>query len=162
MSAIIGLGSNLEGPEVQVTRALDALNSLPDTRLLKKSSLYSSRPQGPQDQANFVNAVAEIHTSLQPLSLLKALQALEQEFGRVKTRHWGERVLDLDIIFFDGPDFSLRSEELTIPHPMALSRDFVLVPLLEIIPDFTGPTGHTIRYELDRIENHGLELIIKS
>ncbi|MDX5300365.1 MAG: 2-amino-4-hydroxy-6-hydroxymethyldihydropteridine diphosphokinase, partial [Gammaproteobacteria bacterium] len=95
VTAWIGLGSNLDEPAKQIRRAADALAALPDSQLLALSPLYQSRPVGPQDQPDFVNAVAALRTTLQPLALLDALQAIEQAHGRVRLRHWGERTLDL-------------------------------------------------------------------
>ena len=126
----IGLGSNLAEPIEQVRLALELLSSLPDTRVVKHSQLYTSKPQGPQDQPNFVNAVSLIETKLAPLVLLDALQALELQQGRVKKRHWGERVIDLDILLYD--DQIIQSERLIVPHKELASRDFVLLPLAEI------------------------------
>ena len=129
-SVYIGLGSNLNGPGEQVQTALKSLDSLPQTRVIKQSQLYASTPQGPQDQPDFVNAVSLIETALEPLVLLNVLQALEQQQGRVKKRHWGERNIDLDILLFDNDVIS--TERLTVPHEQMHNRDFVLLPLAEI------------------------------
>lgn len=128
----IGLGSNLDHPQQQIERALDALERLPGTRLIRCSSLYGSKPQGPQDQPDFVNAVCQIETALSPMALLQALQSIEQHLGRIKKRHWGERCIDLDILLYG--EHSVHGEHLTIPHPQMTQRDFVLVPLAEISP----------------------------
>jgi 2-amino-4-hydroxy-6-hydroxymethyldihydropteridine diphosphokinase len=128
--AYIGIGSNLSEPTKQVRAAILNLDSLPDTDLIAQSSLYCSKPQGPQDQPDFVNAVAKINTKLKPLELLNELQQQEKEQGKVKKRHWGERVIDLDILLF--ADEIISSEKLTLPHPQIHLRDFVLLPLAEI------------------------------
>lgn len=139
----IGLGSNLSNPEQQVLKALDSLKTLPDTQLIARSELYFSRPQGPQDQPDFVNAVALLKTQLAPIALLDKLQALEQSQGKVKKRHWGERVIDLDILLYGNQ--TLQTERLVIPHPFMAERDFVLLPLAELSPDLTLPNHSNIK-----------------
>lgn len=99
--------------------------------LMSASSLYASKPQGPQDQPDFVNAVAKIKTQLSATSLLASLQTLEKEQGKVKKRHWGERVIDLDILLYGS--VTIQTTTLTIPHPEIPYRDFVLLPLSELV-----------------------------
>lgn len=130
--AYIGLGSNLERPRQQVASALDELDALPLTQVSSASRLYSSRPVGPQDQPDFVNAVAAIETQLSPLALLDQLQALEQRHRRRRERHWGPRTLDLDVLLFNTT--SVDHPRLQVPHPHMHERAFVLRPLLEIAP----------------------------
>lgn len=133
--AYIGLGSNLDGPERRVEHALAALDRLPLTRLITASPRYASSPVGPQDQPDFINAVACIATRLSPLALLDQLQALEQQHRRLRLRHWGPRTLDLDLLLFD--DLVLDLPRLKLPHPAMHERAFVLVPLSDIAPDLT-------------------------
>ena len=128
----VGLGSNLDDPRAQVERALAALGGLPGTALVTASPRYLSTPLGPQDQPDYVNAVAALDTDLAPLALLGELQGLEQAHGRVRGRHWGERTLDLDLLLYGELQFA--SALLTIPHPGLSSRDFVLYPLADIAP----------------------------
>lgn len=130
--AWIGLGSNLDGPREHVARALDELERLPLTRRVAASRLYASRPMGPADQPDYVNAVAHLVTRLSPLALLDQLQALEQHHGRVRGRRWGPRTLDLDLLLYD--DRRLTLPRLTLPHPEMARRAFVLVPLVELAP----------------------------
>ncbi|MFG6158433.1 2-amino-4-hydroxy-6-hydroxymethyldihydropteridine diphosphokinase [Halomonas sp. 1390] len=130
--AWIGLGSNLDGPHEHVARALEELNRLPLTRRIAASRLYASRPVGPADQPDYVNAVAHLATRLSPLALLDQLQALEQRHGRVRGRRWGPRTLDLDLLLYD--DRRLALPRLTLPHPEMTRRAFVLVPLAELAP----------------------------
>jgi len=134
MQYIIGLGSNLGDPESTIRIAIDAIDGLSESRVLATSSFYLSTPQGPQDQPSFVNAVILAESQLEPFDLLGNLQSLESRLGRVKTRHWGERQIDLDILFYSGPD--INTAQLTIPHPRALDRDFVVLPALEVVPDW--------------------------
>lgn len=135
--AFIGLGSNLAGPVAQVSQALEALDRLPQTRLLKQSSLYRSAPVGYLDQPDFINAVAQVETALAPHALLDALLALEQTCGRTRDFKDAPRTLDLDVLLYD--DLQHHEHGLTLPHPQMHRRAFVLRPLLEIAPDCIIP-----------------------
>lgn len=129
--AYIGLGANLGDARATVLQALQALATLPQTKLLRHSSLYRSAPvdaSGP----DFINAVAEVATTLSPQQLLTELQQLEQIAGRERPYRNAPRTLDLDILLY-GND-GLDSPTLVIPHPRMLNRAFVLVPLAEIAP----------------------------
>ncbi|MGB1202669.1 MAG: 2-amino-4-hydroxy-6-hydroxymethyldihydropteridine diphosphokinase, partial [Alloalcanivorax venustensis] len=112
---------------------------LPETRLVGHSDLYASAPVGPQDQPDFINAVAALETTLAPLALLDALQQLENAAGRERHRHWGERTLDLDILLWDQRTLDLP--RLTVPHPELTRRAFVIGPLLDLLPDCRLPDG---------------------
>jgi 2-amino-4-hydroxy-6-hydroxymethyldihydropteridine diphosphokinase len=147
----IGLGANLDQPQQQLEQALIELARLPNTLLVTHSSLYHSKPVGPQDQPDYVNGIALLDTPLEPLVLLDALQQLEQDHGRLRKRHWGERTLDLDIILID--DKIINSERLTIPHPFAQQRSFVLIPLAEISPDLIFPDGKVLEQLLTGLDN---------
>jgi 2-amino-4-hydroxy-6-hydroxymethyldihydropteridine diphosphokinase len=154
--AFIGLGSNLDDPERQVRKALGELDDLPETALLHYSSLYRSAPVGPQDQPQYVNAVAELETALPPKGLLRQLQSIESGHGRVRGgRRWGPRPLDLDILLYD--DLKLDDPELMIPHPQMASRNFVLAPLLEIEPESGIPGLGRARVLLEKLGHDGLE-----
>lgn len=133
----IGLGSNLNNPTEQVVRALDELATLDKCQFIQASSLYASAPVGPQDQPDFINAVAEIETELPPHLLLDQLQAIEQKHERVRERHWGPRTLDLDLLLYG--DQEINTERLIVPHPFMHERSFVLYPLSEISPDVEIP-----------------------
>ena len=133
----VGLGSNLADPVSQVVRALDALDTLPQTRLLQASSLYRSAPVGYLDQPDFINAVAQVETGLAPRALLDALLALELECGRTREFQNAPRTLDLDVLMYD--DLVHHEHGLTVPHPQMHLRAFVLQPLLEIAPDCIIP-----------------------
>jgi|TARA_B110001454_G_scaffold68973_1_gene67327 2-amino-4-hydroxy-6-hydroxymethyldihydropteridine diphosphokinase len=147
----IGLGANLDQPQQQLEQALIELAQLPHSELISHSSLYHSKPVGPQDQPDYINAVALIETTLSPLELLDALQQLEQDHGRIRKRHWGERTLDLDIILIDHQ--VIESERLTVPHPFAQQRSFVLVPLAEIAPQLVFPDGVALEQLLTELDN---------
>jgi 2-amino-4-hydroxy-6-hydroxymethyldihydropteridine diphosphokinase len=131
--AYIALGSNLEAPAEQVRAALAALAESAGVRLVRASSLYRTAPVGYLDQPDFINAVAELDTTLTPHQLLDTLMAVEARFGRVRTFRNAPRVLDLDVLLFD--DVTLDDERLTVPHPRMHERAFVVVPLAEIAPD---------------------------
>jgi 2-amino-4-hydroxy-6-hydroxymethyldihydropteridine diphosphokinase len=134
----IGLGSNLADPRVQVEGGLRSLAGLVDTRLVRRSRLYRSAPWGRADQPEFVNAVAELETTLIPQRLLDALLAIERQAGRERdATRWGPRVLDLDILVYG--DLILDTPGLHVPHPHLHERVFVLKPLCEIAPDLQIP-----------------------
>ena len=136
-TAFVGLGSNLDDPQDQVLRALHALDGLPHTRLLARSSLYRSAPVGYLAQPDFINAVAKLETALSPNTLLDALLGLERECGRTREFRNAPRTLDLDVLLYD--DLCCHEHGLTIPHPQMHLRAFVLRPLLEIAPDCVIP-----------------------
>ncbi|MDN0083989.1 2-amino-4-hydroxy-6-hydroxymethyldihydropteridine diphosphokinase [Crenobacter sp. SG2305] len=131
--AFIALGSNLEAPAEQVRAALAALAESDGVRLVRASSLYRTAPVGYLDQPDFINAVAELDTSLGPHQLLDTLMEVETRFGRVRTFRNAPRVLDLDVLLYEG--VTLDDERLTVPHPRMHERAFVLVPLAEIAPE---------------------------
>lgn len=139
----VGLGANVEDPEAHITRALKAFQQSPQWTLLTVSSLYRSQPLGPQDQPDFYNAVAALDTELAPLAALDWLLAQEQQQGRVRLRHWGERCLDLDLLLYD--DQVIEHERLSVPHRELCKRSFVVMPLLEIAPDLMLPDGRFLR-----------------
>ena len=132
--AYIGLGSNLSDPERQIRQAIINIDDICQSTIEKISSLYFSRPMGPQDQPDYMNAVLLLNTQLSPLALLDQLQTIENNAGRVrKENRWGARILDLDILLFGNETIS--SERLTVPHYGMKTREFVLIPLAEISPD---------------------------
>lgn len=152
----IGLGSNLAEPRQQLEAALAAIARLPGCRLTRVSSFYASDPLGPADQPRYVNAVAALECSLAPLALLDALQAIEQEQGRVrKAERWGPRTLDLDILLFG--DLQLDEERLRVPHYHMHARAFVLYPLAEIAADLQLPDGRPLQALLADCPCVGLE-----
>ncbi|PID55178.1 MAG: 2-amino-4-hydroxy-6-hydroxymethyldihydropteridine diphosphokinase [Gammaproteobacteria bacterium] len=152
--AYIGLGSNLARPDKQLATAFTALSQLPQTRFLKRSSIYQSAPVGPAGQADYLNAVAVIDTELSPLSLLNALQAQELKQGRERLQHWGPRTIDLDVLLFG--DQEIHSERLTVPHAFLRERAFVLRPLFELDPELRLPCGEAIADLLDAVDESAL------
>jgi 2-amino-4-hydroxy-6-hydroxymethyldihydropteridine diphosphokinase len=142
----VALGSNLNGdldsPASQVIRGFQRIEQLPKTKLIKQSSLYQSAPVGYGEQPDFINAVAEISTQLSPENLLEALLNIENQAGRERPFANAPRELDLDLLLYD--DLILHSKTLTLPHPRMFERGFVLLPLAEISPNLTAPSGESI------------------
>ena len=154
----IGLGSNMTEPRAQISRALQALSQLSASRLLKHSSLYASKPMGPQNQDNYVNAVACLQTTLAPLALLAECQNIEQQHGRARNgERWGPRTLDLDILLY-AQDI-VQQPELVIPHYGMKQREFVLYPLHEIAPELRLPCGSSLVQLLELCPLNGLQKI---
>jgi len=135
-TAYIGLGANLGDPQETVKAALGFLATLRQSRAGRFSSLYRSAPMD-ADGADYINAVAELHTSLAPAELLAALQDLEQQFGRVRSYQNAPRTLDCDLLLYDQQ--IICTESLQLPHPRMHQRAFVLRPLTEIAPDIHIP-----------------------
>ncbi|MGN8261085.1 2-amino-4-hydroxy-6-hydroxymethyldihydropteridine diphosphokinase [Pseudomonas sp. SMSB3] len=153
--AYIGLGSNLDAPAEQLRSALQALDQVPGTRLAGASALYTSDSLLP-GQPRYTNAVAALDTSLSPLELLDALQAVENEHGRVRTERWGPRTLDLDILLFG--DQVIDMPRLQVPHYHMHARPFVLYPLAELVPaDFRLADGRPLAQLLQACPFIGLE-----
>lgn len=131
IDSYIGIGSNLEQPIKQVFNAFAELDQMQQSSLVEFSSLYISRPMGPKDQPPYINAVAQLATSLSPHELLTQLNAIENNHGRSRRgEHWGPRTLDLDILVYGN--ISFKDQTLTIPHPGIRQREFVLYPLHEV------------------------------
>ena len=126
----IGIGSNKNHPYFRIYSVLKQINRLKSTFIVKKSSLYETKPLGPQGQPNFINAIIEIKTNFDPHELLSELQDLEKQHNRKKTKKWGPRSIDLDILIYNK--IIMDSKDLIIPHPGLEYREFVLLPLYEI------------------------------
>ena len=142
--AYIGLGSNLSEPIKQVQSAITEIEKIAQSRVVTVSSIYLSKPMGPQDQDDYINAVLALDTSLSAIELLDVLQTIEDKAGRVRKKNrWGARILDLDIILY-GNDV-IKSDRLVIPHYGMTEREFVLLPLAEIAPDLHLPNGNSVK-----------------
>lgn len=153
--AWVGLGSNLNNPKQQLLTAFVELAQVANTCLLKTSCLWSTKPLGPQDQPDFINAVALLETSLTPLALLDALQAIEQQHQRQRQRHWGPRTLDLDLLLYD--DLQLEHPRLSLPHPEMHRRRFVLEPLMELDSCLQLPKYGRIKTCLIKLQDQDAE-----
>lgn len=137
----LGLGSNLGNKLLNVKNAIDALNDIPETKVLARSSFYRSEPWGYKQQDWFVNAVVSVLTSLTPEQLLRATKSLERHLGcKPKSHRWGPRLIDIDILLFGNR--IINTPELKIPHPYLTERLFFLVPLLQIAPAATLPLSN--------------------
>jgi 2-amino-4-hydroxy-6-hydroxymethyldihydropteridine diphosphokinase len=144
-TVFVGLGSNLDDPMWQVQSAFREIDDIPETSLVKVSSLYQTAPVGWTDQPPFVNAVAHAETTLSPHDFLRHLSGIEASHGRVRGARNGPRTLDLDVLLFN--DWQIDDAHLTTPHPRMFDRAFVLAPLAEIAPDVVIP-GHGAAREL--------------
>ncbi|MEE4184662.1 MAG: 2-amino-4-hydroxy-6-hydroxymethyldihydropteridine diphosphokinase [Gammaproteobacteria bacterium] len=154
--AYIGVGSNLADPVAQVRRALERLDALPGTRGVRHSPLYRNPPLGPQDQPDYVNAVAGVLTQLTPRALLGELQALETALGRTRVAgdRWGPRVIDLDLLACGAQE--LVEPGLVLPHPGISERNFVLFPLYDVAPGLSVPGQGTVRDMISRVDGSAL------
>lgn len=130
-TAYVALGTNLGDKEANLRRALELLAEH-GIEVAAVSAFIETEPYGVTDQPTFLNGVCQVRTALAPLELLRTLLAIEQEMGRVRLRHWGERNIDLDLLLYE--DVRMDTPELKLPHPDMLNRDFVMVPLREIAP----------------------------
>ena len=153
--AYIGLGSNLDSPINQVQTALVELAGIRQCRLLKSSSLYCTAPFGPAGQPDYINAVAQLETSLSPSDLLLELQRLENQHRRVRRERWGPRTLDLDLLLYG--DELINSENLIVPHAGLAERNFVLMPLFEIAPDLILPDNRALVDMVKKCSRDGLQ-----
>jgi 2-amino-4-hydroxy-6-hydroxymethyldihydropteridine diphosphokinase len=128
----LGLGSNLGDRRNNLLSALRLLDGMEEMDILEVSSVYETKPWGVDEQPDFLNLVALVATCRDPRGVLAACAEVEEELGRVRAERWGPRVIDVDILLYD--DLELEEEDLVIPHPRMLERDFVMVPLLELGP----------------------------
>ena len=157
-NAYVALGSNLNDPLNNLLSALSRLNRSNSWQLVSYSSLYGSKPMGPQDQPDYVNAVCQLKTELSAYDLLQSLHDIEDEFGRKRIRHWGERTLDLDLLLFDNETH--QKPDLTVPHPGIYERSFVLYPLAEIAPAIVLPNGKTVTEQAKTLTESGLDVLV--
>lgn len=157
-TAYIGLGSNLNDPRSQIERALHVLGHTSGIELRKASRLFKSKPWGVADQPDFVNAAAEVQTMLGPHELLEVLLDIERKFGRVRGDiRWGPRLLDLDLLFYEG--CVMDEAGLHLPHPHLHERAFVLLPLADIAPELLVAGHGTVASLLDKIDTSACEAL---
>jgi 2-amino-4-hydroxy-6-hydroxymethyldihydropteridine diphosphokinase len=153
---VIALGGNVGDVRTTFQKAITGICGMAQAALKARSSDYATPPWGDENQAPFINACIEIETALDPHALLFTLHKIESKFGRDRAseRRWGPRPLDLDMIAYD--DLSVETPELTLPHPRALERAFVLVPLAEIAPDRII-AGRKVASALAQLSTQGIE-----
>ena len=140
--AYVAIGSNLQSPRERVLEAMERMNALGSMHSLSSSRFYLSRPMGPQDQPDFVNAAVGAVTRLQPRELLNELLGIERGMGRSRQERWGPRVIDLDLLWM--VDAAVDEPGLTVPHPGVSIRNFVLYPLADIAPTLNIPGYGTV------------------
>ena len=145
----LSLGSNIGNRKKNLEKALIELNKS-NIKEIKISSFYETEPVGPK-QRNFYNIAGKFKTNLKPQELLKTVKQIEEKLGRIKTYHWGPRLIDIDILFY-GKQI-VKTKNLIIPHKEIINRSFVLVPMNEIAPNFVHPANHktikTLEKQLD-------------
>ena len=160
--AFIGLGSNLgnerngifESPKKQLLNAIQSIDNQTTIHLLRTSHFYQTQAIGPGDQPDYINAAIKIETSLSANQLLLALQSIENHQGRVRKERWGARTLDLDILIFD--QLIENSKQLTLPHPRAHERAFVLAPLKDLDANLVIPKRGNISNLLANCSMQGI------
>ncbi len=154
LQAFVALGANLGDPAQQVRQGLADLAHLPQTRLMRHSCLYRSKPMGYLQQPDFINAVAALQTKLTPRKLLDRLLEIETRHGRTRDFKNAPRTLDLDLLLYDG--LVMHAPGLSLPHPRMGERAFVLAPLAEIAPDYPIPGQGTVRSCLAKVDSSGI------
>lgn len=152
--AYVGIGSNLGDSRARVEAAFEALGNLRDTRLIARSRLYRTRPFGPVQQGDFINAAAGLLTTLPPLELLAGLRAIEEAQGRIRAERWGPRTLDMDLLVYG--DRRVAEPDLVVPHPGIAERGFVLAPLNDIAPALQVPGVGRVEELLRRLPDDGI------
>jgi 2-amino-4-hydroxy-6-hydroxymethyldihydropteridine diphosphokinase len=153
----LALGTNLNDRLANLRAALQSL--APEIILLSQSLIYETPAWGYEEQPAFLNMVVKVQTDLTPPALLAHLKQLENELGRTPSLHWGPRLIDIDILFYD--DLILNTPQLVIPHPRLYERGFVLVPLADLAPDLVHPVlGKTIAELLRRVDTSGITLLL--
>ncbi|MCX7995647.1 MAG: 2-amino-4-hydroxy-6-hydroxymethyldihydropteridine diphosphokinase [candidate division WOR-3 bacterium] len=154
--AYLLLGTNLGNLKENLRNALELLqrNGL---RILKSSRIYKTKPWGKTDQPDFLNMAVEVETSLSPRELLKIVKHIEKEMKRDTEEKWGPRIIDIDILFYEN--IVINEPDLVIPHPYFFKRNFALIPMAEIAPDFVPPLQNKSIKDLTAgVESEGIEI----
>ena len=154
MLAFIGLGSNLQGPRKQINTALNSLDDLSETKVLRISGFYQSKPLLEMPGPDYLNVVCKIETKLSALDLLSQCQQIENKQHRVREIRWGSRTIDLDILVYG--DEVISTKELIVPHPEMIKRNFVLLPLFEIEPDLELPIFGKLKDLAAKVESSNI------
>ncbi len=158
----LGLGTNLGNKKENLFYAINLLNNFSKVKVLSISSIYGSKAYGFKEQDDFYNLVCKIDTNLSPFDLLNLCKEIEKTMGRENTFKWGPRLIDIDILFYN--DAIINTDTLIIPHPEIIKRDFVLVPMAELEPNFIHPVLKvTIKELIENIkENYIISIINQS
>lgn len=156
--AYIGVGSNLGDSRARVLAAFEALGAMPKTQFVARSRLYRTRPFGPVQQGDFINAAVGLLTGLEAVELLAEIRRIETAAGRVRAERWGPRVLDLDLLVFG--DARIDTPALTVPHPGIASRGFVLAPLADIAPSLQVPGVGRVETLLRALNDDGIAEVV--
>jgi len=154
MKATLSIGSNLGDRLSYLQGAVDALNVATGTQVHSVSSVFETDPVGGPEQDDYLNAVVVLKTILSPQQLLEVTQKIEIAANRVRGEHWGPRTLDIDILAMDNEQF--ETERLTLPHPRAHERGFVLMPWSELDPDYVIPGHGSVALTLGQVELSGV------
>jgi 2-amino-4-hydroxy-6-hydroxymethyldihydropteridine diphosphokinase len=144
----LGLGSNIGNREYNLKKAVEKIADIDQTKIIKISSIYSSRPVGYTEQDDFLNMVIHVLTAKTPQEFLHETQAIEKELGRKKTIHWGPRIIDIDILLYNN--LKIIEKNLIIPHERLYERAFVLIPLQEI---YSGNENLDFKGLIDKTED---------
>lgn len=158
--AWVAIGGNQGQVRATLEAAIEAIDALPGTRVLQRSSLYRTPAWGRTDQPDFINGVLAVETTLAAPDLLANLLGIERRFGRLRDEdagRWGPRTLDLDLLLHD--DQVLELPGLSLPHPRLHERAFVLVPLAEIAPGLVVPGRGRVDGLLAKVDASGIEAI---
>ncbi len=153
-AAYLGLGSNIGDKTAMIASAVDRLGARPGITVTARSSDYRTPPWGDTDQDWFLNAALGIETTLDPHALLETCLAIEASLGRVRERRWGPRLIDIDVLYFEGAQ--VNDDRLILPHRFVRERAFVLMPLAEIAPDLVIG-GETVTQALAKLDRSGIE-----
>lgn len=152
-TAIVALGSNIGDKAGNISRALLLLSEGGDVRPIKVSRNYRTPPWGKTDQDWFVNACVSVATELSPHELLRRCLDVETRMGRERSEKWGPRVIDLDVLVYDGVEMS--DKDLVLPHPHITARAFVLAPLADVAPDLELG-GRSVAEWLSEVDSVGV------
>ena len=144
-NVFIAIGTNLGDKEENIRQSIKKMEQN-NIHIIKKSNVYKTMPYGYKNQPVFLNCAVQAETMLSPEELLYTLLSIEKQMGRKRKIHWGPRIIDLDIIFYDN--LIINSSNLKIPHPDMQNREFVLKPLCDIAPNFVHPVLHKTMKEL--------------
>lgn len=148
--AYIALGTNIEPREAYLTGALEKITEHEEIKMNNISSIYETDPVGYTDQADFLNMIIEVETTLSPMDLLAYCQGIENRLGRERDIRFGPRTIDLDILLYG--EETVSTDELTVPHPRMHERAFVLVPLAELAPSYSIPkVGERVEDLLEKL-----------